>query len=343
MLKASSAHIWGVENGCPGNPVMSAKFSSNQTTAEQEHGILSHEIAARILKKEDQLIIAGDVYDNAVFYANYILDEAEGNDLHIEESVICDRIHPSIAGVPDCWFFANNRLHIYDYKYGHSEVKAEENLQCIIYAAGILEKLSGINERTTVIITIIQPRCYTASGPVRKWAATLDELRCYFNDLRSAAIKATVSAPRTRSGAHCRYCPARHVCVAAQSASYNAMDLQGVAIPHELNPDFASRELRHLQLAKSAIEYRMTGLEEQVKKWLTSGVPVRNYELKDSLGREKWTLCPEEVAALGDYKGIELRKKLEVITPAQARKKGLECKGDYTTRERTQKLAYKEK
>lgn len=51
---------------------------------------------------------------------------------------------------------------------------------------------------------------------------------------------------------------------------------------------------------------------------------LQGWMLEQGFGREAWTVTPEEVFALGDMMGVDLRKKPEAITPAQARKLGLD-------------------
>jgi hypothetical protein len=45
--------------------------------------------------------------------------------------------------------------------------------------------------------------------------------------------------------------------------------------------------------------------------------------LQAGQGRQKWTVPAEQLAAMGDVMGFNLRKTIDTITPTQARKAGM--------------------
>ena len=57
---------------------------------------------------------------------------------------------------------------------------------------------------------------------------------------------------------------------------------------------------------------------------IRKGEPATGWTLEQGYGREKWTQPVADVLALGAALGYDLAKPQEAITPAQARKKGID-------------------
>ncbi len=332
MLKPSKANIWASPDGCKAYPKLVRLFPNNKTSIAAEDGSFSHEIAECLLSNLNPSVGGGDVYDCAKLYADEVLSY-DFDELHIEDEVHCNMIHPSLKGAVDCWAVKDDTIYIFDYKYSYTQVEAKNNLQCICYVAGILEKIGMPELNMEVVITIVQPRGYHPEGPIRKWVTTVNDLENHFNDLRYAASLAMSANPPARSGKHCKYCSARHVCSTAQEAAYNAIDTLSMPLPTYLPDKALSQELLTLNKAKRAIENRITGIEEIMYSKLDNDIHMPYHELQYKKGREKWTIKPEMVAELGDAKNLNLRKPLQVLTPTQARKLGLEIKDSYTKRD----------
>jgi hypothetical protein len=57
---------------------------------------------------------------------------------------------------------------------------------------------------------------------------------------------------------------------------------------------------------------------------MRSGRDVPGWIQEPTYGRKKWIAPASDVAALGDMMGVDLRKPVDVVTPNQAVKKGVD-------------------
>jgi hypothetical protein len=280
------------------------------------------------------IILTAEMVESALVYVEAVTRAVpHGVKLHVEKPITIPRINANCWGTPDLWYFLPEKweLHVWDYKFGFGIVEPFENYQGVCYASGALEILAAsmgqpvgaIDQRVNVVIHIAQPRPFHVAGPVREWKLRASDLRGYINRLEAAAAEALGENPRTVSGEHCRYCSARHACPAAQKSAMFAIDYTDQATPEELSPDALAIELRTLQRAAKALEYRLTGLESQAISLLQGGGHVPGFAIQNGAGRPSWTTPAAEVFALGELFGLDLRKPEEPITPAQANAKGL--------------------
>lgn len=243
--------------------------------------------------------------------------------LHIEESISIPYIHPECHGTPDCWFFnpITMTMHIWDLKYGFTVVEAFENWQLLAYATGLFPGPPVDFNKVRVILTIVQPRAYHPLGAVRSWQIMGSELKPYADRLRDAALAALTPGALTVAGTQCHYCRARHACEAAQRYSMWAADYAGQSTPQHLTPEGMAIELRILQRAADAIKNRLTGLESAAIAM--GGIP--GWAVDQGRGNLTWTKPAQEVFALGDLMGIDVRADQKPITPTQAIKLGLDA------------------
>jgi hypothetical protein len=91
----------------------------------------------------------------------------------------------------------------------------------------------------------------------------------------------------------------------------------------ELSPEALGVQFAIIQRARKQLEYLESGYEEQIKGLMRSGASVPGFRVEESVGRERWAKPIEEVVALGDMLGHDLRKR-DAITPNQARKLGID-------------------
>jgi hypothetical protein len=340
ILAPSRAYRWVK---CAGSVTLEAQFPEDDGEEAQE-GTAAHEVAMLFLGL-GVLVDAGYVTSNgrvvdeamregAIMYAEAVKDRQlkVGNDLFhlaIEERIASPSIHPQCWGTPDTILYqpAISTLDIFEYKYGHGFVEVFENWQLLCYVSGYLDALFAKNPaaelRTTVRFHIVQPRSYHRDGPVRTWTIHATLLRAYFNILHAAAHAAMGVLPATISGPQCTNCSAVHACDAAQRAALAAASYAGTAVPFNLPPAAAGKELQVLVARRGMMDARITGLEAQVIGAIKAGKNVPYWQLGSSTPREQW-ISVESVFAIGDLLGIELRKPVEPITPVQARKKGID-------------------
>jgi hypothetical protein len=326
--------------------MLEARYATNVSERDAQsaaEGNAAHYVAAELLHGRRPVIGSaapnGIVIDDEMFEAAemFVTDvrDTVGNAIHlihIEETVRAPGIHPNNWGTPDVWYSTvtgrGGVLYIWDFKYGHRFVDAFENWQLLDYLACILsrDEFSGVDRRNIkFILRVVQPRNFHPSGPIREWEPTAVEIAVAFGDLEKAAVEAMGPTPTTRTGTECRDCRARHACPALHEAADGVADMARGASPLELPPAAVGIELRVLHRAQALIDARVTGLEAQALNAIRSGQDVPFYTVGQSQSRERWTVPPEQVIALGDSMGVKLAKDPQPITPNQARAAGMDA------------------
>lgn len=239
-------------------------------------------------------------------------------------------VHPENEGTPDTYLLSliAKLLVLWDYKYGHKYVDPFMNWQLIDYVAGIFEAY-GLTRADVadlrVSLRVIQPRNYHLSGPVRTWETTGGELWDIITQrLAPAAMLAKVPGAPTTTGEWCRDCNGRHACEAFMRVSARALDMAGETTPVELPPAALGLELDRIRTAIKRLEAREDGLQEQALAKIRQGVSVPPWTMGYVQSRERWNVPPAEVFAMGDIMGVELRAPLPPVTPAEARKRGVD-------------------
>lgn len=326
---------------CPGSRGLEERYPEDKESPHAREGEAAHWVASEMLRLRsippgnapNGEPITEEMYEGAELYFSSIMSVINNYGdldllklLHIEERVDISRIHPDCWGTPDCWLFASNELHIWDYKYGHGFVDVFENWQLIEYCAGILEKL-GVNEhqdqRIWVNFYIVQPRNYHRDGPVRVWGIKASDLRGYFNILEAKELEASQPIASCNPNPECAYCLGRHACEALQRSALSTADVTLLNTPWELSPASLGNELRYLRRAAELLDARITGLEEQTTSLIRRGERVPFFKLEQTVGRDRWKVDAQEVITLGEMLGHDLAKKPEAITPKQAIKLGV--------------------
>lgn len=332
--------VLGRVRQCPGSVRLSRLYPEAEGP-EAGEGIAAHWGLAERLHGRD--VTEGQIAGNGVVLDAEMLeaievaaDEIIGtgnrlNDLNVERMVQIPAVHAKCFGTPDADRWVSSRhLKVWDFKYGHGYVDEYRNAQLIAYASGIASraKIDGLAEQTTTVdLTVIQPRHYGAPA-VRTYTTTLAMMRADVNILHMAAEQALdVADPQTIAGPECRYCPARHACPTLQKAALSVVDTVGRAIALDLATPHAAAELRRLDYADGLLSARRSGLEQQLLGAARKGEAVPFYHVKHGDGRERWAKPVAEVIALGTMYGVDLRGTPKAITPAAARKLGVDVPG----------------
>lgn len=352
-LAPSSAHLWAPPAGCRGSVALQAAYPGPDDTPEAREGTAAHYYVAELLSGRD--VPAGATAPNGVPIDAEMVDCAQeflidirdtlkaaspGSILRVEQRVYAPSVHEANWGTPDAYLIdhANKALHVWDYKYGHRFVDARGNWQMLNYAIAIFDSeglspvVGGDPAAATALwagwritLTIGQPRNYDPIGQIREWHTTGEALRdVYLPTFRQSAYEAMQPGAGYQTGEHCRDCSGRHACPALKEAGAIAMDVALQASPLVLSPHALGLELRQIDDAIKRLEARQSGLEEYALGTIRSGTPVPFFSAQHSTGRERWEVPAHEVFALGDMLGANLRKEAEPITPAQARKAGID-------------------
>lgn len=282
----------------------------------------------------DDVAVTDEMMDAVVMYAEDIGSVMRdtrvfgGFNLGVEETLRMPYVSEEAFGTCDCFLYAeaDRHLYIWDFKYGHGFVEVFENWQMLMYLAGILHRYSingSQDQELTVHFRLVQPRSYSSEGPIREWVFNASSARALINKLKTAADKALEADAECISGSWCKNCNARHACPAALKAGVMLYEAATTPMPVELSPEALGVQLSIMLRAQDQINNLVTGYETQAEAILRRGDSVPGFTLKETQGRETWDKPVEDVIALGDAEGCNLRID-DVVTPNQARKLGID-------------------
>lgn len=330
FLPPSGASAW---SRCALWPTMNQQFPQDDSP-ESIEGTAAHWVVTEML--EGRIPTEGAIAPNGVSIGGEMLDGADlvcetvGRrlpvaQLHLEETLSIPAIHADCFGTPDVWAFNAGKCHleVIDYKFGHGFVDEYFNLQGLLYALGIIEKLKNSPAmdlaRLTVSFTVVQPRCYYRGEPVRTHTYTIAEAGEYIEALRAAALMAYQPQPMAITGDQCSLCPGRHACPTLQKAAYSDAAHADNRQPHTLSPQAAALELRMLERALVTLGARVDGLRELTLANIRLGEHIPYYRAEAGKGKLQWNVPDEQILILGKMLGKDL-SKVTVITPNQAKK-----------------------
>jgi len=305
-------------------------------------GRACHEVAQKLFNNEpfgdivgsmskDGIIITQELFEAAREYYNDVWAYCNQHGLtgqwNVEQTVSLDHHMSGWFGIPDAWVRngALNHLVIWDAKFGHEIIEPFEHWPMILYASGIIQAGEGF-EPDVIEFRIVQPRAFAPGGTVRKWAITMDELANYLTQLENALADVMLPTPICTTGTQCKHCTARAHCDALQRVSYEGIDYVTDLQTHNLSGHALGVELKLLQRAHDMIKMRLTGLEEQALHEIKTGKSVTFFDAKPTVGRKRWRkgVPVEEIIMMGDLMGVDMRKPIELDTPTQLVKKGVD-------------------
>jgi len=347
FLAPSSAFRW---RRCSASAWMESQFPDLSDAVAAREGEAAHWVMLhRLTMPAAQYLAVGSTAPNGVEVTQAMVDGVEmlARDIEsrlgpewrslivVEKPVSIPRVHPQNWGTPDVRAYVrlpNGRIcvYIWDFKFGFKRVEVFENDQLVDYAAGCLtevNQIGGAAHRETnvdVVLVVVQPRAYHGDGPVRDWRTTAVALREQIHVLNMAADEATGVAPVCRPQPEaCENCRARSGCDALQEAVYRGMEIARTPVPRELSDAALGLELATFVDVEALIKARVSGLEELVKARLSQGKSIPHWAYGPGQGSTHWTKPAAEVIALGKTLGFDLAKPADVITPLQARDRGL--------------------
>lgn len=339
LPKASDALTW---MKCHGSHAAQLRHPGppGEPSQSRLEGRAAHEVAQKLFRNEpfsdivgslsqDGIVITQELFEAAREYYNDVWGYCNKHgiprtELHVEETLSLSHWIDDWFAIPDCWFYIEEQKHLvlYDAKFGHSLVEVFEHWPMLIYAAGLLQKIPF----ETLELRIVQPRGFHSEGTVRKWLLGTDELADYQQQIRHALLSVMSDSPVCTPGPQCKNCTARAHCDALQRTSYDNIDYVMQLQTHTLSGHSLGVELKLLQRAQEMIKMRLSGLEEQALHEIKQGQHVTFYSAKPTYGRKRWKkeIPVEQVIMMGDLMGQDLRKPVELDTPAQCIKKGID-------------------
>lgn len=336
---------------CPGSIKMQEQAPSLPPSDEALEGQAAHLVAMGVASKTwepktgDKFLHAGrswEIDDDMLEGASLYAEEAQFHgSARYEDSVDARHVIPECYGTPDYWRLieyhptnpVNSMLKVVEYKYGHRYVEVFENPQMVAQALGVQARLQ-LPWDTPVCLTIVQPRAFHHEGPVREWRQldgqplTLRSLYAYALDHIVPAVKEALSeSPRTIAGPHCVDCAAQTQCPTFRKNIANVLRFVGSTQPEIMSRQAVGVELRLVKWAVKMLEGREAGLRAHAEAAINAGVQIPFWKIAPVLGRLKWNdgQSAEQIAAMGDLLGFELRKPLQLMTPSNAIRGGIDA------------------
>jgi hypothetical protein len=267
-------------------------------------------------------------------YIDYILSRP--GKLWIEQRVNATRYHPELFGTLDAgiWSEQFSLLEVVDLKTGSGlYVKAQENVQLLLYAVMLCETFHLRPER--VRLTIVQPRYQCDEGPIRTWELSIAEMDARMDELAKAARATDHPDAPLVAGSWCRWCPAEAVCPALQQETelmaqtefsnqlVPAFDADGRPVQ---NLGYDPQELSDALAMIPRLRARIEAVQAFAYGEAIHGRPPPGYKLVNKkLGNRKWkneaeTIRTLEMLASEDFDFASIYSKPELRSPAQIEK-----------------------
>ncbi|MCP4205989.1 MAG: DUF2800 domain-containing protein [Shimia sp.] len=345
-IAPSSAGVWGPNDGCQGAPAMRAKVPREPFGQAAAEGTAAHAVAEGMILEaagnysrrtlgigevyKNGVVITREMHDSARIYADDVIGEMRKRSVFtpvVEGKHNITRVHPGQWGYTDCDLYdkKHRSLIVWDYKNGRTPVEVVGNWQLINYVAALLEKyeIDGLeDQRTTVIMRIVQPNAYHRDGIIREWRVMACDLRPQINILAKNAAAAMSGTAPCRTGTHCKWCSARTVCPAAMAAGTALLEMVGDPNPMELTPTQVAAQYELALRAKEHIAGLLTGYTQQMLALAKDG-GVPGWSVAHGRGSVGWAIPAEGVQQLGTIAGVDLLKPAAVLTPKQAEEAGV--------------------
>lgn len=285
LLAPSSSHRWLT---CTRSARFEERFLKRASNYADE-GSLAHEIAKLMIERRlnrltqlqyqselltltqhelynVEMISYSEDYVNAVISRYLSLKAESWAFIYVEEKIELSSIVPESFGHVDAFIISKNQIDVYDFKYGKGvKVSAKANQQLGLYAYGIFQKFSLLENFEKVNLHIYQPRIDHIEESkdefkyIKEWAE---------GSVRKRALLAFEGKGEYNPGEHCRFCSGRQKCKALADFNLNQVK-QNFPFPDELKDE----EISEILLNAS-----------QIKNWLTS---IQDYALDQVLNHKK--------------------------------------------------------
>lgn len=335
LLRASFAPIWGRCSGalslCENEPNFPTQESAIGTAAHwvlsevltnHKHSFPKGLVAKAYLgrKAPNDEIIDDSVVEGVQIELDEILKVAERHNavpsLLIEQPLKITTLHPDLTGTPDVALILPGFIYLWDYKHGHRDRQAINDLQLVCYLMGLAEQYR-LPETTSFLARIVQPFCYHGEDSTKTWTGHLAALRPLAESLSFKAHHAFTDASLS-TGKHCRDCPAVYHCSAARKMSYNLIDVVNAPVEIDEMDDYnLGIEYRLLKDNLPVIAERLDALAMQIESCVKKGSTKTGFGLKAKQSRRKWTINSDLAVTMAKQWGYDISKP-GVLTPAQA-------------------------
>lgn len=351
-LSPSAAERW---TACPGSVALCATLPPQKTSEYAAEGTAAHSLCEKLLKKEitkaqllamegetivvedfeievtDEMIDAVILYHDTVMcdLAEACVGDNSGGEplLKMEHRGVAKSIDEHVYGTTDTLLCARGGmvLKVYDFKYGKGlAVNVVGNKQMLIYAiAAALDYLPN-PLRKEVELVIIQPRARHEDGEIRRWTVSVEELKKYAAELKTAAAATRAPKAEFKAGDHCRWCGGKALCPVMFNAVQKEaqVDFSVVSSPAAVGSlrDVKTMGVREMAMAlewDDAISSWFDAIRERAKELLSSGQEFPGWKLVDGKSNRKWI---EEDAVVKEFGALFEVYEKKLLSPAKLEK-----------------------
>jgi hypothetical protein len=284
------------------------------TSAAAEEGTRAHELLERLLLGQNPEGHEGAEMVGYVMQAVRWVESwtDKGYKLLVEQAV-----DPKwLFNDADCWgtgdiiLYTPGHLIIADFKYGYTEVQAEDNPQLIAYAVGALDLkgLPPVESIKEVTMAILQPRLFGGATVKSVTVPTADLLDIAQSIALSLAGNREPDAPRYPEEKACVFCKAKLNCPERlQSALDNTAALFNAALMPEEAKEVSEiytdmgiagmdvQELANLADLTAMLTAVFNDIDGEIVERIHQGIDVPGYKLIRGQGSRKWNLSEEEL------------------------------------------------
>ncbi len=322
---ASAAILFGDNEDSLDSRIGTAKHWGSQLVLA--HGIQLTDLVG--MMAPNKITITKDMLPSIEMYTKTVIDvletffNAQDTQLKIEHRLDLSFIHPECFGTSDVTGYDSEEktAHIMDGKFGRVLVEIYKHPQFMLYGLGYVAELEKQGLPVDYIkLHVVQPCSRHIEGSHRVWKLSVAELKAYIPIFQKAAVLALSDNPTYKAGDWCKYCPAIHSCEAARVASISIAQYVTDKAPVISDGYEIGFELRMLREATSLLEARLKAVEGQASELLGRGAFVDGFVGEMGLGNRKWNSEDEDIIAMGDSIGVDLRAPEKVQSPAQAEK-----------------------
>lgn len=332
---ASHSDIW---IKCAGQPQLSARIDYLEPAKTSRlEGLVAHWIAANYLRGvpvtqtiKDDIEITEEMHDGAILFLNHVnsilAQCSSGNarliETNIEYSVFVNWLMPTVyRQVADFRHYdpKTATLYIWDYKFGFETIDVIENTQLIYYALDIATKDVVQN----IVTFIIQPRAFSAEGPIRSWRFDRVILNEWAGRFKNAYEMAHLNDAPLVVGNHCKRCKARGLC----PALYNEVIKLATVLdaPPSLTPAEVGERLRLMELLHTRSGDAKSALHAQGVHYVRNGQTLPGFKLIPKQTQRKLT-DENKLVGMAILRGLDSKNlysqtllplgKLEKLLPA---------------------------
>jgi len=298
-LRPSNAYQWG---NCSGSAAAIRRCRDDDRNSDaRELGTAVHELIAMCVQHAlEPDVLVGQITSNNITIDDEMVGCAEimlaevRPLMHLEHIVehelLMPQILPEHRGYIDFAAYdrANAVVYAFEYKNGRSAVSAYNNFQMIDYSLGLIN-FWNISTPVQFVFKVVQPRSYSAVGPVRTWSVMSYELEPIYQQLRANAVQAVGPNPLLSVGKHCHTCPAVGICTAARQSSYNVIDYSDEPLSTDDMSDVdLGIEYDMLQQAMKLLKKRYEAIDDELRYRIHLGSVGTGYSVERNPGKWVW-------------------------------------------------------